>query len=227
MPQSMAGSMLARLLAQRDRLLASPAFHRGVLRFLPARLIARRRARQLFDIAAGFTYSQILAACIQLNLFERLRSGPVDLQTLCREHELEPEALLRLLRGAAGLGLLQPAGEDQWRLGELGAASLGSPGIAAMVRHHHMLYSDLCDPVALLRDRSQSRLGDYWAYAAKPGFSESGTAVSYSELMAQSQSFVADDVLANCSLRGRRRLLDVGGGSGVFAAEALQRFQQN
>ncbi|MDP5053174.1 MAG: methyltransferase domain-containing protein, partial [Congregibacter sp.] len=66
--------------------------------------------------------------------------------------------------------------------------------------------------------------GEYWAYAAEPGRSEAENAQRYSELMAQSQSFVADDVLAHCSLHGRRELLDVGGGSGVFAAEALRRF---
>jgi len=43
--------------------------------------------------------------------------------------------------------------------------------------------------------------------------------------MARSQSFVADDVLAHCSLHGGRHLLDVGGGRGVFAAEAMRRFR--
>ncbi len=42
--------------------------------------------------------------------------------------------------------------------------------------------------------------------------------------MAQSQSFVADDVLSHVALWGRKHLLDIGGGSGVFATEALERF---
>ncbi|EAQ96278.1 methyltransferase [Congregibacter litoralis] len=212
------------LLTRRDRLLGSPVFHQSVLRFPLFRWIARRRARELFDITAGFVYSQVLAACVELDLFERLAEGPRTSAQLAAACDLPVDGLERLLRAAAELRLLQRWGADSWRLGDLGAASRGSPGIAAMVRHHHLLYSDLAEPLSLLRDRSQSALSQYWAYASRPGLSEAENAQRYSELMAQSQSFVADDVLAHCSLEGRRELLDVGGGSGVFAAEALRRF---
>jgi demethylspheroidene O-methyltransferase len=218
--------MLEALLQRRDRLLGSPAFHRAVLRFPLTRWIARRRARELFDITAGFVYSQVLAACVELDLFERLADGPRHTAELARDSAVPVDALERLLEAAGELRLVQRGKRDSWRLGELGAASRGSPGIAAMVRHHSVLYQDLADPLALLRDRSASRLGQYWGYAAQPGHSESANAARYSELMAQSQSFVADDVLAHCPLFGRRHLLDIGGGSGVFAAEALRRFPQ-
>lgn len=211
-------------LARRDRLLASPAFHQGVLRFPLTRWVARRRARELFDITAGFVYSQVLSACVQLDLFERLAGGPVTAVQLAADCAISQDGLVRLLEAAAELRLVQRWGSDAWRLGDLGAASRGSPGIAAMVRHHELLYRDLAQPLGLLQDRSQSALGEYWAYAAEPGHSEAQNAQRYSELMAQSQSFVADDVLAHCSLDRRRALLDVGGGSGVFAAEALRRF---
>lgn len=220
----MLNDLRERLYRRRDRLLGDPAFHRGVLRFAPARWIARRRARELFDITAGFVYSQVLAGCVELDLFERLAAGPVSTAVLAEETGLPREALARLLAAAAELRLLQRVKHDIWRLGELGAASRGSPGIAAMVRHHHLLYTDLAEPLALLRDRQASRLGEYWHYAGRPGESEALTAARYSDLMARSQSFIADDVLSHCPLWGRRRLLDVGGGSGVFACEALRRF---
>ncbi|MEM1190167.1 MAG: methyltransferase [Pseudomonadota bacterium] len=216
--------LLERLYRRRDRMLGDPAFHRAVLRFLPTRWVARRRARELFDITTGFVYSQVLAACIELNLFERLEAGPASTAVLAAEFGIEREALSRLLAAASELRLLQRSGDEVWRLGDLGAASLGSPGIAAMVRHHHLLYADLANPLDLLRDRSSSRLGEFWRYAASPGTSEAENAAHYSDLMAQSQSFVADDVLTHLALWGRERLLDIGGGSGVFAAEALRRF---
>ena len=213
-----------RIYAFRDSLLKDPAFHRAVLRFAPTRWIARRRARELFNITAGFVYSQVLAACIELDLLERLASGPASTAVLAEELALPREALGRLLAAAAEIRLLQRVSRDVWRLGDLGAASLGSPGIAAMVGHHGLLYEDLAKPLNLLADRSTSRLGTYWHYADRPGESERESAARYSELMAQSQSFVADDVLSHVALWGRRRLLDVGGGSGVFAREALERF---
>jgi demethylspheroidene O-methyltransferase len=212
------------LFTRRDRLLGSPGFHRAVLRFPPTRWIARRRARQLFDITAGFVYSQVLAACVQLQLFDRLAAGPRGAAELARECDIPEEAFGRLLEAAAELQLLQRSGANDWRLGSLGAASLGSPGIAAMVNHHGVLYRDLADPLAILRDRSHSGLRDYWCYAGEQGRSEADAAVRYSELMARSQSFVADDVLAQYPLYGHRLLADVGGGSGVFASEALRRF---
>ncbi|MEE4276930.1 MAG: methyltransferase [Halieaceae bacterium] len=216
--------LLERFYRRRDRWLGDPAFHRAALRFAPARWLARRRARELFDITTGFVYSQVLAACVELDLFERLASGPVSTAVLAEESGLPREALSRLLAAASELRLLQRWGPEVWRLGDLGAASRGSPGIAAMVRHHHHLYADLAEPLQLLRDRSSSRLGAYWHYAGQPGESEAANAEQYSELMARSQSFVADDVLSQLALWDRQRLLDVGGGSGVFAVEALQRF---
>ncbi|WP_439107007.1 methyltransferase [Congregibacter sp.] len=212
------------LLAHRDRLLGSPAFHQSVLRFPVSRWIARRRARELFDITAGFVYSQVLAACVQLDLFERLARGPMTVEQLASDCAMPREGLERLLEAASELRLVQSAGSKRWRLGDLGAASRGSPGIAAMVRHHEVLYRDLAEPLSLLRDRSNSALGEYWAYAGSPGHSDAENAQRYSDLMAESQSFVADDVLAHCSLNSRRQLLDIGGGSGVFAMEALRRF---
>ena len=211
------------LRSQRDRLLSDPGFHHRVLRFFPTRWIARRRARQLFDIAVGFSYSQTLAACVELNLFERLRNGPVSTQVLSQELSIPVDGLRSLLGSAAELDLLERCRDDVWRLGELGAASLGNPGVSAMVRHHRLLYQDLLDPVALFRNRDNSALGDYWRYAATPGASEPVTAASYSELMAVSQSFVADDVLSHCPLYDRQHLMDLGGGSGAFVEEALRR----
>jgi demethylspheroidene O-methyltransferase len=214
---------VASLYRWRDRLLASPTFHRWAAAFPPTRWIVRRRTRQLFDITAGFVYSQVLVACVRLDLFERLAAGPRTLDELADACGVPAQGLEHLLRAAAGLGLLARRGTSGWALGELGAASRGSPGIAAMVAHHHMLYADLADPERLLRDRQGAALRHYWAYAGSAGETDAQRGADYSALMAASQSFIADDVLSAVPLATARRLLDVGGGSGVFAAAALRR----
>lgn len=210
----------------RDSLLASPDFHRRAAAFWPTRWIVRRRTRQLFDITAGFVYSQTLYACVRLDLFERLAAGPQSSAELAAATNIDREGLVHLLRAAAELKLLSQRGADRWGLGELGAASRGSSGIAAMVAHHDLLYADLRDPVQLLRDRKQATLRNYWTYAGERGAADEAGASRYSELMAASQSFVAEDVLAAFSLQGARQLLDVGGGSGVFVQSALQAAPQ-
>ena len=213
------------LLAWRDRLLASPRFQRGAARFPLTRPIARRRARALFDLTAGFVYSQVLFACVQLRLFERLSTGPVAVAVLAAEWQLPPEGAARLLAAAESLGLVESRGEARYGLGELGAAMLGNPAIAAMVAHHERLYQDLNDPVALLRRRGGTRLAAFWPYAGSARASTgAGAVAAYSDLMAASQHLIADDILAAFSFRHCRHLLDIGGGDGSFAAAVLRRW---
>ena len=69
-----------RCLAWRDRLLASPLFQRRAAAFALTRPVARRHARELFDLVAGFAYSQVLLACVQLRLFDVLAEGPQPLE---------------------------------------------------------------------------------------------------------------------------------------------------
>ena len=212
--------------AVRDRLLADPRFQRWAAAFPPTRRIARRESRALFDLCAGFVYSQVLFACVELRLFDVLRHGPYATQGLATRLGLEPAAARRLLGAASALRLVEGDDASGWRLGPLGAVMSGSPGIAAMVEHHRLLYDDLRDPVALLRGRAPpTRLAQFWSYAR----SDASTAVdpasvaAYSTLMSASQSLVADDVLDAYPVHRHRCLLDVGGGEGAFLAAVARR----
>jgi demethylspheroidene O-methyltransferase len=205
-----------RWIAWRNRVLASPRFQQFATRFPLTRPVARRRARALFDLVAGFTYSQILAACVQLRLFELLAEGPVDAAEIAARIDLPIDGAHRLLRAAAALGLVQPLGEA-WALGSDGAALLGNRGIAEMVAHHHLLYADLADPVALLRrNGGGGALSALWGYAESPGSGNTDGVAAYSALMAASQPMVAAQAVDAYPFHRHRRLLDVGGGEGAF-----------
>lgn len=216
----------------RDRIVANPDFQRWAADFPLTRPVAQRRARALFDITAGFIYSQILYACVELELFDLLADGPVSLDVLASKMRMPTASADRLLRAAVALDLLERRGADRdgsplFGLGAHGAAMLGNPGIAAMVRHHRMLYRDLTDPLALLRGESgPTELGRYWAYAgaADPAQSADAAVSDYSRLMTASNAFVAGDVLDAYPLKLHRCLLDVGGGEGNFLLEALKRW---
>jgi demethylspheroidene O-methyltransferase len=208
-----------RVLELRDRLLASPRFQRWATAFPLTRPIAERRARALFDLCAGFVYSQILLACVRLDLFRHLARRPRSIAELAQLTSLSPDAAARLLTAAASLKLVERRGGDRYGLGSLGAALLGNPGVAEMIEHHHLLYDDLRDPVALLRGTEPATdLGTFWAYAraAETGTLAADQVTGYSELMSQSVPLVADDVLAAYRFDRHRCLLDVGGGEGAF-----------
>ncbi len=211
----------------RNRLIANPRFQHWAARSVLTRPIARRRACALFDLMAGFVYSQTLAACVRLQLFDRLAGGPRAVAELARQMNLTQDAATRLLKAAAALDLTEALPDGRFGLGQLGAALLGNPSLAAMVDHHAMLYADLADPVALLRGTPESQqLKAFWAYAKNPRPADSAPEQvrAYSDLMAQSQAMVAQEVLDSCSLRRHRRLLDIGGGEGVFLAAAGVRY---
>ena len=78
-----------------------------------------------------------------------------------------------------------------------------------MVRHHAMLYADLADPVALLRGGRDGALARYWPYAGSdaPHALEPDAVAPYSELMAASQSFIAEEVLDAYPVERHRCLL--------------------
>jgi demethylspheroidene O-methyltransferase len=210
----------------RDRLLASPRFQRWAAAFPLTRPIARRRARALFDLCAGFVYSQVLFACVRLRLLEILAEGPQTAAVLAGRLALPVDGLVRLLGAAAALGLVERRARSRFGLGPLGAALLGNPGVAAMVAHHDRLYADLADPVGLLRgERRETALGGYWPYAAadRPGGLGADAVGPYSALMAASQPLVAGHILDAYDFSRHRRLLDVGGGEGVFLAAVGER----
>lgn len=215
--------------AQRDRLLTSPGFGDAAARFVATRPFARARAHALFDLVAGFVYSQWLAACVELRLFERLARAPLTAEQIAMQDRLPLASAERLLEAAASLGLTErrepdAAGRVRHGLGPLGAAMVANPAVAAMVEHHRALYAELADPLALLR-RGEGGLARYWAYASSdaPAGLQDGTTAPYSALMSVTQPLVAAQVLDAVPLGRHRLLMDVGGGEGAFAAAALER----
>jgi demethylspheroidene O-methyltransferase len=219
---TMLSGWLDRLRDFRNRKVADPAFRRWAARFPLTRPTARRQARALFDLTAGFVYSQVLAACVHIDLFEMLASGPVATGTIARRASLSRQATERLLKAAAALDLVEPRADDCYALGSLGAALVGNAGVTAMIRHHDILYGDLRDPLALLAGRAEPALQRYWTYAA--GEAEGGQSADghadYTRLMAASQAFVTAEVLDAYPFARHRRLLDVGGGDGTFLLAA-------
>lgn len=204
----------------RNRVLASPAFQRRAAALPLSRPIARRKAVGLFDLVAGFAYSQVLSATLEAGVLDLLENAPATTGSIAAKAALSPEAAERLLRGAAALDLVESLAPGWWTLGQQGAALCGNPGAQAMIRHHRLLYADLADPLALLRaDRkNETELAKFWRYTASATPSEAGP---YTELMAASQAMVAAQVVPTYRFDRHSALLDVGGGSGTFARAVL------
>jgi demethylspheroidene O-methyltransferase len=231
-------SLQERIAQSRNRLLSSPRFQRWAGGFALTRPLARRNASAVFDIVAGFVYSQILLACVRLNLFEILNERPHTLAALSIKLGLSQDAAKRLLDAAISLQLVErrsgtgkvtgadgESREMRYGLGVLGAPLVGNQAVLAMVEHHAMVYADLRDPVALLRGEQSTGLANYWPYAANEVEADVTEArvAAYTKLMAASQPLVADEILDAYPLERHQCLLDVGGGDGTFLCKVAER----
>ena len=85
----------------------------------------------MFDLCAGFAYSQVLHACVTLDVFEMLAEGPQSAAALGPRLGLTVERAARLCEAAAALDLLRRCG-DRFALGPLGAAMIGMFGTAML-----------------------------------------------------------------------------------------------
>ncbi|MEM0948327.1 MAG: methyltransferase [Pseudomonadota bacterium] len=203
------------------RLIASRGFQRWASRFPLTRRVARAEGEALFDLVAGFVHSQLLGALVEFSIPDMLLDGPLPVgQIAARTGLPEPRALV-LLRAGAALGILRMKRGGRVGLTRRGAALVGVPGLADMIRHHRVLYRDLENPADFFRDGSDTELSRFWPYVFGAGSaSDPSVAARYSDLMAESQGLVAEETLRAVSLQGVRHLLDVGGGTGAFAIAA-------
>jgi demethylspheroidene O-methyltransferase len=241
-----------RWLGWRNQLMRSRVFQRRAAAFALTRPITRQRAGAVFDVIAGFVYSQVLLACVQLKVFDRLSQAPATVQQLAQEWAMSADAAERLVLAATALKLLQKRSDGRYTLGALGAPLVGNAALVAMIEHHRALYRDLADPVALLRQgqavatrgtstthtatlhspttqaAAPDALANFWPYAGDGSAADlpPDRVAAYSALMSASQPLVADDILDAYPITRHHTLLDVGGGEGSFLASAAARAPQ-
>ena len=120
-----------RWLALRDRLLASPGFQRWAAALSADARRSRGAGRARCSISvAGFVYSQVLFACVRLDLFEILRGRAARRRRNWRARlRLPPDATdAPACARRSRCDLVQRRSDGRFGLGDLGAALLGNPG---------------------------------------------------------------------------------------------------
>ena len=214
----------------RNRLIASPGFQRWATRFPLTRWLVRKQASNIFDLMAGFVYTQVLLACTQVKLFDILANSALSFGDLQKQISLKPAGLRRLLDAAVAIKLLVKRSEDRYALSMLSAPLVGNVAISDMVKHHADFYRDLSDPIALLQgDTSSVALNEYWSYitpeqGAAPENLSAEKVADYSKLMAHTQSLVTDEIIDAYPMGKHHIVLDIGGGRGAFIKRLAGRY---
>ena len=224
-----APSMLARIERWLTAWLSSPEAYNWARAHWWTRWMVRRRTLQLFDWMGGFVHSQVLLACVQLRLFDRLSDTPAHIEQLATELDMPTCHIEPLLQSAAAMDLLKTNAQDQYRVGPLGRIVQSHPGIAQMIEHNQLLYRDMADPLTFLRQSDQGMLAAYWPYAqsagAQPALQHDAAHQlrRYSALMDASQGFVITEILSHYRFRDHDTVLDLGCGKGRFMTAVGQQ----
>jgi demethylspheroidene O-methyltransferase len=224
-PQASDG-IVDRIRAWAVALVGDRRFRRLATAFPLSRPFARREARAVFDLCAGFVYSQVLLACVRLRVLDRLHETPCTPSDLAQATGLDVGQAQRLLDAAVALGLVRRRRDGRYALAARGAVVRGDPGLVEMIEHHALVYRDLADPVALLRgEAAPGSLRGYWGYAraADPTSLSAADVAAYSRLMALSQPPVAEEIVAAYPFERHARVLDLGGGEGAFLRVVARR----
>lgn len=187
-----------------------------LMRWPITKWIAHREAVSLYNICAGFAYTQILRACVEMDLFKVLAEEPRSLAALARKFQVPEGRLEVLLDGAIALKLIRQQKTGDYAIALSAAALIADDGLASIIRHHDLMYQDLADPLAFLRNKGGQSMQDFWNYDMTHTAS-AGSASDYTSVMASTQAMVASQVVAAYPFKRHRQMADVGGGLGVFA----------
>ena len=207
-----------------NNLVAKPSFHSLIKKIPIIRRLAFNDGKIIYDLVAGFVYSQVLLAIIELQLIDFFITGKKKIDDISRFTGLPYDKCILLCNAAASVGLLKKNKDSTYRLTRIGAAIKGVSGLDKMILHHKMFYRDLIDPVKLLNKNFNTELRNFWTYVPSNKKITKEEAKTYSELMGISQHIVAEETLNLVNLNPFKSLLDLGGGNGTFILEVRRRY---
>ena len=168
----------------------------------------------------GLWVSQILAATARFGVADAIARGITSSDDLARECGADPQALYRLLRGAASAGLLTETAPRTFALTPLGEClRTDAPGslrdlvIAECAPGHWLPWGHLYEAIKEGRAVTADVLGmPAWEYYAK----NPEEALSFARGMGNLSALVAQDVARLYDASPFKTIVDVGGSQGVL-----------
>jgi hypothetical protein len=174
----------------------------------------------MFRLITGYWVSQALGTVAELALPDRIAEGPRSARELAAELGCDADALGRLMRACAAVGIFQADEAGRFGLTPLGqllrADVLGSMrdfAIAETAPGHWLPWGRLRDAVRTGKRQTLSALGReiFDHYAQTPA-----EAAAFTGAMQNLSALVAFDVASAVDLSSARRAVDVGGGDGTL-----------
>jgi hypothetical protein len=180
-------------------------------------------------MAMGYITSQVIRAAAQLRIADHLAAGPATGDELAQAIGADAGALTRFLRACAVFRLVREAGDGQFTLAPLGQALAADSGRLASVAIA-MAGPNLVRPgeqfaevVRTGRPAAVATLGcEFWEYFDDhPEESD-----HYGASMGHLSAYCAEAVVGAFDLARFRRIIDIGGASGVLLSRFLEAAPQ-
>lgn len=183
-------------------------------------------AAAIFGFVTGIWAAQAVAAFASLGVADELAHGPRSAAEVAEKIKADPDALYRLMRGVASVGVLHMHADGRFSLTPLGETLRDVPGsmrsfiIAETAPGHWLPWGHLEESVRTGKPAAPKVLGmDPWEYYRKNP--EEGE--HFARAMSGTSAMAAQAVLAAYSFADARKIVDVGGSHGSFVSAILQR----
>lgn len=182
---------------------------------------------QMMQLVMGSWVSQCVGAAARLNLADHLATGPKTAAELAQLASADADAVYRLARALASLGVFSLAG-DRFSLTPLGETlRSGVPGsmrniaIAETDDAHWLTWGRFTDAIRQGRKMSTEVLKmEPWDYYAKhPADGE-----QFSRAMTDISGLAIEAVLSGYDFPNQGRVVDVGGAHGSLLAAVLKKY---
>jgi len=184
-------------------------------------------AQQVLQVATGYIASTALYAAITLDVADHLASGPRDVADLARATGANEDALFRVLRLLASLGVFEEAGPRCFALNP--AAELLRPDVPGSMRGmavflpdplHLRVYANVMESMMTGKPAAETTLGmPVFEYLAKdPGYSK-----VFNDAMTTLSAPVISAALEAYDFSQIGTLVDVAGGHGEVLMSVLKK----
>ena len=194
----------------------------------PETLPPEAAATQLgFQLAWGYVGSSALHAALELGLPDRLAAGPKPVSELARETGTDEDALYRVLRLLASLGMFEEL-ESRTFAANLPARMLrAQPGTARDIvyfltdPHHFRIHADLLHTLRTGQPAVEKVMGKpvFEVFATDPAFGK-----VFNDAMTSMSALAIPAVLEAFDFGDIRLLVDVAGGHGRVLTSILQQY---
>ncbi len=179
------------------------------------------------DLLYGFTRTQTLHTAVRFGLPELLAAGPLPPAALAERAGADPDALGRLLRGLAAMGVVVAGEDNRYALTAFGEGLLPGAegslhGLTSLVgAEYHAAWGRLPETVRDGRPGFDLAFGEpLFAYLGE----HPETSERFNRWMAAATGTTAAAVVAAYDFSSFGRVVDVGGGYGALVAAVLRAF---